>query len=54
MGTSYACTSPGCEGIVKWHNTANPGVFSCDEHADIDKSESMSTYIQNIASTIKF
>lgn len=54
MGNSYKCVVSGCEGIVNWHSTANPGVFACDEHADIQKSESMTTYIQNIASTIKF
>jgi hypothetical protein len=54
MGNSYKCFVVDCTEIVKWHNFVSPGIFACDEHADVEKSETMDKYIQNIASTIKF
>lgn len=54
MGNNYKCFINDCTETVKWHNFVSPGIFACQDHADIEKSESIEKYLQNISSTIKF
>ena len=54
MGIKHNCFVNDCEEIVKWHNFASPGIFACENHADIEKSEPIEKYLQNVSSTIKF